>query len=99
MPSDGEDETIIENVEAVEATENIEAAEKVAVAENIAADSTEVSTTDDSSPEKAQHSHISKKRRRKKKEKLDGPHAMYAKKLKVSEKAAFCRDAVPLPMR
>ena len=31
----------------------------------------------------AHHSHISRKRRRKKKEKLDGPHSMYAKKLKV----------------
>jgi hypothetical protein len=32
----------------------------------------------------AHHSHVSKKRaRRRKKEELDGPHAMYAKKLKV----------------
>lgn len=31
----------------------------------------------------AHRSHVSKKRRKRKMEKLDGPHAMYAKKLKV----------------
>lgn len=37
----------------------------------------------------AHHSHLSKKRRRRKKEKLDGPHAMYAKKLKVRNRQFF----------
>jgi hypothetical protein len=40
----------------------------------------------------AHHSHVSKKSRKRKKEKLDGPHAMYAKKLKVRN--PFCMDAM-----
>lgn len=90
MPSDGEDENINRQVEAVDAVEDLEAANEVAIAENVAAasavastDVTKADNNDTASLEKAHHSHISKKRRRRKKEKLDGPHAMYAKKLKV----------------
>lgn len=85
MPSDAEDEEIVAKTPEVEAASaDKKAAEDVAVlvgAENVAAADTEAN--DVASVEKAHYSHLSKKRRRRKKEKLDGPHAMYAKKLKV----------------
>lgn len=49
-----------------------------------AADANDNGTAPATSTPVAHHSHVSKKSaRRRKKEKLDGPHAMYAKKLKV----------------
>jgi hypothetical protein len=88
MPSDGEDEAIIHQVEEMQ---DLGSEKEVSVAENVTAAASSVASTevihkdhdDNTQLEKAHHSHVSKKRRRRKKEKLDGPHAMYAKKLKV----------------
>lgn len=89
MPSDGEDEAIIQQVEEMEdlgSEKEVSVAENVTTAASSVASTTEVIHKDNDNNtqlEKAHHSHVSKKRRRRKKEKLDGPHAMYAKKLKV----------------
>lgn len=88
MPSDGEDEAIIQQVEEME---DLNSEKDVSVAGNVTTAASSVASTevinkdnnDNTQLEKAHHSHVSKKRRRRKKEKLDGPHAMYAKKLKV----------------
>lgn len=83
MPSDGEDEAIIQQVEEME---DLGSEKEVSVAENVTTAASSVISKDNDGNtqlEKAHHSHVSKKRRRRKKEKLDGPHAMYAKKLKV----------------
>lgn len=70
---------------ASKAAETADAAAVVDDAAITAAISEETASSDANKVvEKAHHSHV-KKRRRRKKEKLDGPHAMYAKKLKVRQ--------------
>jgi len=77
--SDAEDRTV--EAAAVTGASDIEVAGGASVSSSSVSEET-ADTAEDAALEKAHHSHI-KKRRRRKKDKLDGPHALYAKKLKV----------------